>query len=239
MTPYLLTYVTGDARAKYSANRARCIKSFLDNGFEGKVFAGSDVNRPEWPKIRYAFKAYAIREAISHGARFVIWADSPMVLLKPYSELEGWIRHYGVLLPKTGYGNIFWSVGQWANDATLEYFKISRQEAFEIPTCISGFMGFDVHSDLAKKVINEFFAACNVAELMDGPRYTNEPVEVGRRAQLDCRSDQCVMSILAHKYEIPLIERIFADIDNGCGFEKKMELTEKSLVGWYLKGEPK
>lgn len=237
MMPYLLTFVTSDLREKYSENRNRCVKSFLDNGFEGEVFVGSDIIRPEWPKIKYIFKAYCIREAIRHRARHLIWSDSPMVLLKPYQYLESLIKEYRVFLPKNGRHDIWWSLGQWSNDATLEYFNITREQAFDIPLVVSGFMGFDVYQEITRSIINDFFAASNTAGLAEGPRYMpNQPIVLSNRNFLGVRPDQCIMSILAYKYNIPIIEYVYADPTNAVGLPCDLSVTDKTVVASYPKG---
>jgi hypothetical protein len=238
MTPYLVTYMSSDLKERYFENRNRCIMSFLNNGFEGKILVASNLTRPEWPKIRYVFKAYSIREAISHGARFVIWADCPMVLLKPYKYLESMIKENGVLFPKNGRRDIWWSAGQWSSDAILKYFNMTRDEAFTIPLIVSGFMGFDVYSGLSEAIINDFFIASNIKDLGEGPRYApGQAIALQNRAFLGVRPDQCVMSILAHKYKAPLIEDIYSDPCNAVCLPCDMGVTDKTIAAWYKKGE--
>lgn len=104
----------------------------------------SEIGAPTHKEAPYAFKMFAIRAAQAQGYDSILWVDASMFMViypeRVFTEME-----------KNGYvfqvdgnpgeydGHV---LGQWCNDATLQYFDITREQAQDIVLPLMGFCGF-------------------------------------------------------------------------------------------------
>lgn len=112
-------------------------------GNEYEVFAPPHRENP------YAFKIYAIDAAREMGYDQVLWFDSSVYPVGSLAPVFDWLTEKGIFLEEAGH-----YLGQWSNDETLNYFKISRQDAMKMPMLSAGFIGFDFRNPISL----EFFA---------------------------------------------------------------------------------
>lgn len=86
----------------------------------------------------YAFKIHAIEDLRNRDYEQVLWLDSSIVFVKNSKPIFDWIEEKGFFFEEAGH----W-VGSWCNERTLDYFKITREEAMTMPMFSAGFTGLD------------------------------------------------------------------------------------------------
>jgi len=134
----------------YTNGRLR-LEDSLKGRFDGEAMLWSDekqVGSPSHTENPYAFKIYAIEEALKMGYNNILWLDASVYAVKDTQPVFDLMRRNGVFMEAAGH-----FVGTWSNDYALAYFGISREEANTIPMFSAGFIGFD----FTKSVAVEFF----------------------------------------------------------------------------------
>jgi hypothetical protein len=127
-----------------------------------------------------------------------------------------------------------WSVGQWATDEALKYFNYTREQAFGIPEVVSGFFGVDAFNPVGRK-LQELFSKLSFSHaIARGPRYSgSRPVSIDNRTYLGNRPDQNSLSVICHEEKIELLDGLWADPDNQCGYpETIMPVSDMTLIEW-------
>jgi hypothetical protein len=231
MNIWLTTYLSTDYINRNGAAQARMLKSFIDNGFAGTLLMANEINRPNYPLpkvMEYGFKAACINEAMDHGADIAIWSDSNMVLLKSFEELVQVILENPVFLMKNA-----WNVGQWSTPESLTLAGLTRQEAYSIPTVVSGFFAIDLRQE--RSFAEEFILHCQNPKILNGPRTIKSP-DSRVNDYYGHRHDQIILSIMAHKRGIKLTEGYYSDPANAVGHHERpfITRTERSLIQWEL-----
>lgn len=116
----------------------------------------------------YAFKIWALRNAINAGFRYVVWMDAtfqPIASMAPLWEVlkrEGWYcAPQGIYM-----------LGEWASDYMLFKFGIDREKAFSIPLVYSGLVALDMLSHAGKAIWNKWQYSQNQG-LWNGAHYNS------------------------------------------------------------------
>ena len=141
-------------------------------------FYYSDYPRgcPPHSEQMYAFKIFAMDEAIRYGFRHVLWMDSslaPLASIEPLwkvIESQGWYaapQYNGIT---TGQPWRHWAsttmatLGEWCSDSALEILNISRLRALGIPLALTGLVGLDMMNPVGRKIweMHKGFYACGV-----------------------------------------------------------------------------
>jgi hypothetical protein len=107
---------------------------------------------PEHHDRQYAFKIYAMREAIKAGFRFVLWMDCAFIPRAPIEPVWNRIREYGWYVPRQGDSFL----GTWISDSALAFCGIDRKTADAIPLAFSGLVGLDMGNDTARTIWAEW-----------------------------------------------------------------------------------
>jgi hypothetical protein len=129
---------------RYIAGQHRLAESlypFLSESadFDFHFFRGeSSVESPNHHENPYAFKIYAIEKMRSLGYNSVFWADASVVFVKKPTPLFERMETTGFFFEEAGH-----LAGSWCQQSTLDYFRISREEAMKIPLFSAGLSGFD------------------------------------------------------------------------------------------------
>lgn len=161
-----------------------------------------EIGSPPHAVSPYEFKIHAILEAKRRGYTIVIWCDSPFRLIRPVDTLIPKIEKCGVYIQQDG-----WAVGQWANDKSLAYFNLSRDEVLTIPNASAGIMGFDF-SKVVATVFLEKLLGCAREGLFFGKWNNNDKTESEDPRCLGHRHDQTCVELVAYQMGIekqPLI----------------------------------
>ena len=95
----------------------------------------------------YAFKIYAIEEAVRRGATTIIWMDSSTVILRDLRPLWELIEKQGYWFSRNyGYNN-----AQFTSDEALGIMGITAGDAAFIPHVVASCFGLDMSSGTARE----------------------------------------------------------------------------------------
>lgn len=227
MNIWLTTYLSTDCIARNGAAQLRMLQSFFSNGFSGTILRANEITRPDYPahkQLEYGFKAACIKEAMDNKADIVIWADSNMVLLKPFTELLKVIDENPIFLMRNA-----WNVGQWSIPQSLQFFGVTRQQAFNIPTVVSGFFAIDLNKE--PDFAEDFIRFCSKPEVINGPRTVKMP-DSHSNDYYGHRHDQVILSLMAHLGNVKLTDSYYADPTNAVGHHEPIPKTEKTIILW-------
>jgi len=165
----------GDYRKKLQR-----LEQSLKGNFDGDFIGFTDykqIGSPKHSEIPYAFKPYAIQKAIDLGYDQILWCDSPIVAKKSIEPVFDHIAKHGYLF----FDNIGHSLGMWTNQRALDHFKMTRQQAMNIPMIMACCMGF------TKGLLSGFY------------EYKSLAVSLYPGSWEDHRHDQTVMSFIIHQ----------------------------------------
>jgi hypothetical protein len=146
----------------------------------------------------YAFKVYAIEYARNKGYDIVIWLDSPNRLVRPIDNWLQEISNVGVYLQADG-----WKTGQWANDKSLQYFGITRDEAMQIQNIYACIMAFDFRHPKTFTFFRKWKSAC-LEGVFRGRHKNDARTESNDERCMGHRHDQTCAEIIAYQIGIPL-----------------------------------
>lgn len=200
-------------------------------------FLISEKDRPHWPnhnEVNYIFKSLCLKEAMIKDYDWFIWSDSRMMFSKNWQYIKDNILKpdSDIVVPFNGFKDCFWSVGQWTSDYVLDRFGVSREEAFDIPTVVSGFFAINLKSEIGREIAHEFIEISANPQCSNGPRYVGGAVSIQNRAYLGHRHDQSILSLLVHKHNVKPKLGIYADPANSVGLPKTLTLTKDTVVVW-------
>jgi hypothetical protein len=103
----------------------------------------------------YAFKIYAIDEAIKRGYRYIMWLDTSMMIIRPMQSLWDHIVKIGWYVCPQG-GSL---LGEYVSDEALAIYGIDRTLAMQIQLPYSGIVGLDME-DFGKDIFREWKLLC-------------------------------------------------------------------------------
>jgi len=144
----------------------------------------------------YAFKIFALAEAIARGYRFVLWIDTAFYPRSAISRLWDEIGRVGWYIPIQGSSVL----GNWCSDCALEAFGIDRATARGIPLVYSGLVGLDMQNVTAVEIW-ERWCALYRRGTFNGP-HINAPGQqmrvLGNKSEGHCSNDPL---ILGHRHD--------------------------------------
>ncbi len=103
---------------------------------------------PTHTEAQYAFKIFALREAIAAGADCVLWMDCTF---RPRASIEPLWQHieqHGWYVPRQGESRL----ATWATDAALVTYGITRETAREIQLVLSGLVGLNLRHEIGAAI---------------------------------------------------------------------------------------
>ena len=160
---------------------------------------GRLLSRNEYPpgcpcieEAGYAFKPYALTEALKKGMRYLLWADASVWALKPIEPIFEKIAEDGCLFFDNGF-SVFHkehSIGEWCRDASLPKFGITREESMRMPEITTSFFGLDMARRDSKIFLEDWMAYAK-----DGETFIVEPRDNDKG---QCSSDPRVKG---HRYD--------------------------------------
>jgi hypothetical protein len=190
-----------DGTGSYRKKLQRLEQSMKGN-FSGDLLLFTDykeIGSPRHDEIPYAFKPYAIQKAIDLGYEQILWCDSPIYAKQNIQPVFDHIKEHGYVF----FDNIGYSLGDYTNDKTLEYFGISREESWKVKMIMACCMGFDADYDSDPSGLFQTYKRL-AKELYPGEWDNDDLTESTDRRVKGHRHDQSVMSAIIHteKYDI-------------------------------------
>lgn len=169
----------------------------LRNNFDGDFlgFVGeATVEAPLHSENPYAFKIYCIEKAIKAGYQQILWLDSSCFAIKNVQPIFDFIKENGYIIQDSGH----W-LGTWANDKSLNYFDITRDEAMQIRMIgNAGFLGLDMRMDASHEFFNNWKQAM-LNGMFKGEWNNNDKTESLDERCLGHRHDMVCSSAIFYK----------------------------------------
>jgi len=201
----------------YSDALGRLRASVIRSGFSGELMFWPPGRFPDGCPphldVPFAFKPYAFREALSCGKELVLWLDSACVVVRKLDSLFKAIAEQGYVL----FGNQNYTVGEWASDAALKRFDLSRERAMSIREVNAAAVGLNMGNPTALEFLAQWYEAAReglafrgVPEALGGPEdYAAVKGNRGNKVSADPRvrghrHDQTVAGLLAHRLGMKL-----------------------------------
>lgn len=153
----------------------------------------------------YAFKVYAIENVRQLGYDVILWSDSINILSKSIQPVFDRLKTVGVYLPADG-----WKVGEWANDKSLSYFGVSRDEAMTIESCYACVLGFDFRNPITNEFFTRWKRACQDGVFCGMWSNTNNTESEDPRCR-GHRHDQTCADLIAYILNIPKSEPLIGE----------------------------
>lgn len=133
------------ATSQYAYGQRRLVES-LRGKYDGAVYvyqSENEVGAPPHSENPYAFKVYAFDEMLKLGHTKVLWLDASVYAVKKVQPIFDWIDNYGVFMETAGH----WT-GTWVNQNCLDYFRIGRDHAMQMPMFSAGFLGINFENPI-------------------------------------------------------------------------------------------
>lgn len=179
----------------YPQGSERLERSLIFNGFAGQLifFKGEyPPNSPTHNDNPYAFKIYAIEEAIRQGHSTILLLDSSFWNIKDCTPIFDRITDKGVFGFRTGY-----NMAQTSSDAALEWAGITRDEAELLPEIASGACGLRLDNPDGDAVYEMWKEGMEL-----GLFKTNRIHDINDSADprlIHARQDQTIWSLAIHR----------------------------------------
>jgi len=196
---------------RYPAMQAKVLSGAREfGGADELLFGGYPPNCPSHQDQQYAFKVWALEEAVKKGHKRIIWIDCRCRPVKSFDPIWDVIESTGAYCSKQGDSTL----AQWCSDAALELFGIDREQAASIPLLKGGVFGFNLDSQIGQSLWSEYKRLC-LAGALNGPHF-NQPGQpmsrMGDKWQghvsddpgvAGHRHDESVLSFLFWKFGLP------------------------------------
>ncbi len=186
-----------------------------------REFGGADylkIWHREWPPgspthsaCHYAFKIYAILDALRKGYTTILWLDSSCNAFAPVTPLWDRIEREGHVLVEDDN-----ALGKWSSDHSLATFGITRDEAMGIKLMCGTCVGLDLTFERSRKFLGrlhsyakpEHFIGTHVSRMTgqaEHPRPGTEGWQMSNDERVSGhRSDEVYMSLIAHEIGMPI-----------------------------------
>ncbi len=99
--------------------------------------------------VPYAFKVCLFKEAKRLGYKRCLWLDTSIVPLMSLNAFFSKIQNDGYLVMGSNF-----MVGPFFNEQSAKFFKLSMEEADQIPSCSSGIFGLDFSHPKARRALD-------------------------------------------------------------------------------------
>jgi len=182
----------------YSTGARRFKASLLNVGAPADIRIWVD----EWPPGKfsrhciYTIKAAAFGFAIKEGYTTIVWGDASIQAIKKVEPFLDVVNAKGYWLGQSGY-----NAAQTCNDACLQYFGVTRDEAEKMHDSATGLFGVSIEHEIGRKFIERFIQAGR-DEVFHGSRLHAKQSKDPRF--LFARQDQSCATVIAGKMGMPL-----------------------------------
>lgn len=193
----------------YPLGLERMRGSLQHHGFDGDCLGW--VNKfpagcPAHEVIPYAFKPLVMRVAMNSGYENVLWLDSSVWAIRNPAPIFDYIANIGPALWVQGD-----QLGEWASDASIEKFGITRECAMAIPLLQGGIWGFNTARD--RDLVEQYCAYALDGVTFPGPWWNHDHTWRGRHCPAGLasadprvrghRHDMVPLSFIAEVNQLP------------------------------------
>jgi len=190
-----------DETGTYAQKMKRLEDSLNATNFDGQFYgykSTEEIGCQPHKKIPYQFKPYAIKKSDEEGVDLALWCDSVVYAKHNINPIFDHIAEHGYIF----FDNIGFSLGDFTNDKTLNYFGISREESWNIPMIMACVMGFDFNNSKVHSIFREYL---ELSETLYKGEWTNQFKTESKDMRVrGHRHDQSVMSALIWKHGLKI-----------------------------------
>lgn len=179
----------------YPAGLDRLANSLQWHGYAGDFMLYRNEYPPFCPSHQdnpYAFKIYAIREAIRMGYKTLLQIDCSFWAIRNPHPIFDIIIDKGIFAFRSGY-----NCAQTVPDNLLADVGITRDEAEKIPETATGIVGLHIDNPDAKKVFEYWADFCDRGLFINDRNHN--PLESSDPRYLHGRQDQSAFSMALYK----------------------------------------
>jgi|UniRef100_A0A6C0B2Q5 hypothetical protein len=163
-----------------------------------------EFNSQTHAECPYGFKVAAVEHVRKLGYDVIIWIDSSLRLIKSIRPLIRDIASKGIYLQ----GDC-WKCGEWANDRSLEYFNISRDDAMQIQNIHAIMIGFDFRHP-ATMPFFERWKKCAADGIFRGSRTNDNNTESKDPRCKGHRGDQTCLELVGNELKINYSPKVWS-----------------------------
>jgi len=154
---------------------------------------GYPPNSPTHAEIPYAFKWFAMKEAIQQGADKILWLDASVVVHKSIEPLWDIVNKRGVLVfDNPGCPEYFYT-----SEDCLNKLGCPMAEAEKITQVCGGIVGINMKSDIGQETFLQMYEWAKDPVLFSGGSNTSSHPKF-----IAHRHDQSCLSYLVHRDKI-------------------------------------
>ncbi len=164
-----------------------------------------EIGSPEHSVNPYAFKVYSIQSVRAMGYDVIIWSDSINRIARPLDRFFEDLRTVGVYLPHDG-----WTIAEWANDNSLRYFGVSRDDVMNRSCCYACVLGFDFRNPITEQFFALWKKSCEDGVFQGYWDNTTQTESTDPRCR-GHRHDQTCADLIAYKLSIPLSSAVLGE----------------------------
>lgn len=157
----------------------------------------SDIGSPSHSDNPYAFKVFCVDAVRRMGYPIVIWVDSINRLEKPLTPVLDELARVGVYLQGDEHPSAL-----YANDRSLAYFGLSRDQAMTIEAIYACIMLFDFRHPIAMVFLERWKRACLDGLFIGHWTNANNTESQDPRCK-GHRHDQTCAELISHQLGIP------------------------------------
>src|SRR5258706_9429489 len=146
------------ATGRYVPHQARLVKSIAQAGWTGGLLRWTErlpEGSPGHEQAPYGFKLYAFAEALKKGYTSLLWLDAPCSAESPLDPVFDVVERDGHAFVSSGE-----KLGNWASDACLQAFGISRDQAMEMALLNGAFIGLDLEHARSREWYRRIVQQC-------------------------------------------------------------------------------
>lgn len=180
MKKCLVNLITGNNRV-YIQGQKRLVERMRGQDIPLLYFNNvGAVGAPPHEKVPFAFKLYAIQQALKLGYRQIFWVDASVYPVHNIEPIFERLDKCGIFLEDSGH-----QCDRWLRQESLDYFSITREQAKEIDMISAGFIGFDFDRSISESFFTRWWLA------MEAGMFAGSTV--------DYRSEQGAASVIAYQ----------------------------------------
>jgi len=188
----------------YEKGQKRLIESLRFHGFRHDILAFQDFPNDYYQKKTYNIKASCMHEARDMGYQVLLWLDSSVWAIRAVEPIFDHIMHHGYYFHSNGF-----NLGRTMNDKALRYFRLSREQAYNMPDLTSSMFGLNLSHPQSLWALDDWLQSAK-----DGLWLSSRDPILGYPSDfVGDRQDQSCLTAIMHKHGMSMIPRgVFSDI---------------------------
>jgi len=160
----------------YHNGAHRLLKACEKFNVEAWYSTGEPTASPKHSEVPYAFKAFAIKEAVQRGIDCILWADASILPIRSLEPLWERIERDGYWISRNGYSNSTWTADSAYADLFKHEFGDSQVNIDQARTLnrtiehvVATAFGLNVKHPKGKAFLDEYYRLASQTKAFCGP----------------------------------------------------------------------